>query len=328
MITKTKITKEEIAKIYSQPLPDLIFQAQQVHRKHHNPNEVQFCTLSSIKTGGCKEDCSYCPQSSLYNTDVEVHPLLDQEEILGQAKAAKENGSTRFCMGASWRDAPNNKQFDQILDIVSTVKDMGMEPCVTLGMLHGDQAQRLKEAGLHSYNHNLDTSPEYYPEIISTRTYQERLDTISLVQDAEINVCSGGIVGLGETVEDRHSFLEQLANLDPQPKSVPVNVLVPVKGTPQYTRLELEGRLEDPIDKFDLVRTIATARIIMPESTVRLSAGRLAMTDELQAMCFIAGASSIFTGEKLLTTDNPGENQDKQLLNELGMHVKTLAINN
>lgn len=322
MQVKNKISREEIAKIYTQPLPDLLFEAQKIHRENHDQNQVQFCTLSSIKTGACPEDCSYCPQSARYQTGVDVHALLDEEEIISQAKASKANGSTRFCMGASWRDAPNNEQFDQILRIVSTVKDMELEPCVTLGMLHGDQAKRLKEAGLHSYNHNLDTSPEYYPQIISTRTYQERLDTIELVQNADINVCCGGIIGLGESQEDRHSFLEQLANLDPQPMSVPINVLVPVKGTPQYTRLELEDRLDEPIEKFELVRTIATARVIMPQSTIRLSAGRLSMTDELQALCFYAGASSIFTGEKLLTTDNPGENQDKRLLDELGMYVK------
>lgn len=317
----TKITREKISKIYQQALPDLIFQAQSVHRENHNPNQVQFCTLSSVKTGACPEDCSYCPQSARYNTEVDVHPLLDEKEILDQAKDAKESGSTRFCMGASWRDAPNNEQFDQILKIVTEVKDMQLEPCVTLGMLKGDQAKRLKEAGLHSYNHNLDTSPEYYPQVITTRTYQERLDTIALVQEAGVNVCCGGIIGLGETEEDRYSFLEQLANLDPYPQSVPINVLVPVKGTPQYERLEIEGKLDNPIDKFDLIRTIATARIVMPKATIRLSAGRLSMTDELQAMCFIAGASSIFAGEKLLTTANPGESRDHKLVEDLGMEL-------
>ena len=326
MFTKKKkpISKTEIDKIYSQPFADLIFKAQEVIREYHNPNEVQFSTLCSIKTGGCKEDCSYCPQSALYDADVDVHPLLDEDFILEQAKSAKDCGSTRFCMGASWRDAPDDKQFDQILRIVSSVKGMGMEPCVTLGMLHGDQAKRLKEAGLHSYNHNLDTSPEYYPEVIGTRTYQERLDTIGLVQEAGVNVCSGGIVGLGESKEDRISFLHQLAILNPQPASVPVNVLVPVKGTPQYDRLEKEGKLDEPIDKFEFIRTIATARIIMPKAAVRLSAGRLTMSDELQALAFLAGANSIFAGEKLLTTPNPGESRDHDLVGALGIKIKTL----
>ncbi len=322
-VNTEEISKSKIAEIYNLPFPELIFRAQTVMREHHSPDEVQLSTLCSIKTGGCSEDCSYCPQSARYNTEVDVHPLLDEDFIIEQAKSAKECGSTRFCMGASWRDAPNDGQFDQIISITKKVREIGMEPCMTLGMLHGDQAKRLKEAGLHSYNHNLDTSPEFYGDVITTRTYQERLDTIAQVQDAGLNVCSGGIVGLGESEEDRVSFLHQLANLNPQPKSVPVNVLVPVKGTPQYERLEKEGKLDEPIDKFAFIRTVATARIIMPKAAVRLSAGRLEMSDELQALAFLAGANSIFAGEKLLTTPNPGESRDHDLISTLGMKVRT-----
>lgn len=303
----------QIAKTYQLPLPDLIFKAQIIHREHHNPNEMQFCTLSSIKTGACPEDCSYCSQSARYDTGLKYEPLLDKAEIMSQAKEAQDAGSTRFCMGAAWREIKDGEDFNLVLDVVKEVKEMGMEPCVTLGMLNKDQAQKLKEAGLHSYNHNIDTSKEHYSKIIGTRTFEDRLETIANVQEAGINVCSGGILGLGETREDRWSFLESLASLDPQPSSVPINILVPIAGTP------LEEA--EPVDKFELVRTVATARIFMPKARVRLSAGRLTMSEELQAMCFIAGANSIHTGEKLLTTSLAGEDKDRELITKLGMEV-------
>lgn len=311
---KVEELRKKIAQIYQQALPDLIFQAQTIHRANHDPNEVQFCTLSSIKTGACPEDCGYCSQSARYNTGLEYEPLQDKDKILAEAREAQAKGSTRFCMGAAWREIPNGKPFDQVVEMVREVKSMGMEPCVTLGMLTREQAQRLKEAGLHSYNHNLDTSPEHYKKIISTRTFEDRLNTISYVQEAGIEVCSGGILGLGETREDRIGFLAELAALDPHPSSVPINVLVPIAGTP----------LEDtePLDKFELVRAVATARIIMPKSRVRLSAGRMTMSEELQALCFVAGANSIHTGDKLLTTPLAGQNKDHQLINKLGMHVQ------
>jgi biotin synthase len=308
-----KITLTQIEKTYQQPLTELLFQAQLVHRENFDATEIQFCTLSSIKTGACPEDCSYCSQSARYDTGLEFEPLLDKNTILEQAKQAQSNGSTRFCMGAAWREIRDGKDFDLVLDVVKEVNHMGLEPCVTLGMLNKDQAIKLKEAGLHSYNHNIDTSKEHYSKIISTRTFEDRIETIANVQDAGINVCSGGILGLGESREDRWSFLESLINLNPQPSSVPVNLLVPIAGTP------LEG--SEPIDKFELVRTIATARIYIPKARVRLSAGRLTMTEELQALCFIAGANSIHTGDKLLTTKLAGESKDHQLINKLGMKV-------
>lgn len=351
--TQSIISTEKVAEIYTQPFADLIFQAQTTHREYHNPNEVQFATLANIKTGACPEDCNYCSQSSRYDTGLEIEPLMDEKEVLSQASAAKANGSTRFCMGAAWRQAPTNRQFDQVVDIVKKVKEMNMEPCVTLGMLSREQAEALKEAGLHSYNHNIDTSPEYYSEIISTRKFEDRIQTIQNVQAAGIEVCSGGILGLGESRKDRFSFLKELANLDPQPSSVPINVLVPIKGTPQYERLEnkvkneislAEGvaaediagdhiaaimsskleNIDNLVDKFELVRAIATARILMPKSRVRLSAGRLSMSEELQALCFIAGANSIHTGAKLLTTSNPGDSHDHQLTEKLGIKIAEL----
>lgn len=326
MTTTYKEAKKEkidlVREIFQQPFPDLIFKAQEIHRQFHDPNEIQFCTLSSIKTGACPEDCGYCSQSARYNTGLKPEPLLDEEEVLRQAEAAKNSGSTRFCMGAAWRSAPENEQFERVLSMVSKVRDMGMEPCVTLGMLKGNQAQRLKDAGLHSYNHNIDTSEEYYSEIISTRTFQDRLDTIALVQEAGVNVCCGGILGLGESREDRWSFLASLANLDPQPQSVPINVLVPIEGTPVFEKLTQEiVDPEFPIDKFELVRTVATARILIQKARIRLSAGRLSMSDELQALCFLAGANSIHTGAKLLTTNNPGDDNDRQLMDKLGLKV-------
>lgn len=349
-LEKTKVTIEAITEIYNLSIPDLIFKAQQVHREHHNANEIQFCTLSNIKAGACPEDCSYCSQSSRYNTGLEVEPLVDENQILKEAVAAKEAGSTRFCMGAAWREIPQgtpqkDAQFEQILNVVRKVKAMNMEPCVTLGMLNQEQALRLKEAGLHSYNHNIDTSREKYSEIISTRTFDDRLNTIANVQDAGINVCSGGILGLGETKEDRISMLETLINLDPQPSSVPINVLIPFKGTPAYDRyqklIEEESKKTGenlknktgveqadtssilPIDKIELVRTVATARILIPKSRVRLSAGRLGFSEELQTLCFLAGANSIHTGGKYLTSANFENSEDEMLASKLGMSVST-----
>jgi biotin synthase len=340
-----KYTKQDIEAIFSLPLPELIYRAQTAHRQHHNPNEIQFCTLSSIKTGACPEDCNYCSQSARYDTGLKVEPLIPEEQILSEASAAKANGSTRFCMGAAWRSAPQGAQFDQVVNVVSKVRDMGLEPCVTLGMITKEQAIRLKDAGLHSYNHNIDTSPEYYSEIITTRKFEDRIETITNVQEAGIEVCCGGILGLGETHADRISFLEVLANMDPQPSSVPINVLVPIEGTPQYERLQEQHKalieaqgiteadnvakfmstkmqdIEFLIDKFELVRSIATARILIPAARVRLSAGRLSMSEELQALCFVAGANSIHTGAKLLTTANPGDTADHSLVEKLGMSI-------
>lgn len=284
-----------------------------MHREFHNPSEIQFCTLSSIKTGACPEDCSYCSQSARHNTGLEVEPLQEVSKILEEAKEAKAQGSTRFCMGAAWRSIPEGKQFDSVLHLVREVKAMDMEPCVTLGMLNQKQANQLKEAGLHSYNHNIDTSRDNYANIISTRTFEDRLNTIEAVQNAGINVCSGGILGIGENIEDRKSMLATLASLSPQPSSVPINVLVPIAGTP------LEAA--EPIDNMDLVRMVAIARIMIPQAKVRLSAGRLNMNDELQTLCFIAGANSIHTGDKLLTTPLAGESKDHQLIEKLGMSI-------
>jgi biotin synthase len=309
---KIEELQKKIATIYQQALPDLFFQAQTIHRANNDPNEVQFCTLSSIKTGACPEDCGYCSQSARYNTGLEYEPLQDKSKILDEARSAKEKGSTRFCMGAAWREVPQGKQFDQVVEMVSEVKAMGLEPCVTLGMLSLDQAKRLKDAGLHSYNHNLDTSPEHYSKVITTRTYADRLNTIANVQSAGIDVCCGGILGMGESQADRIALIAQLASMDPQPSSVPINVLVPIAGTP------LESA--EPLDKIELVRTVATTRIMLPKTRVRLSAGRYTMTDELQALCFIAGANSIHTGDKLLTTPLAGQSKDHDLMNRLGMH--------
>lgn len=305
-------TRDAIRDLYNRPLPDLIFEAQTVHRQYHKADEVQFCTLSNIKSGNCSEDCSYCPQSARYNTGIDTWTLPSTEEIRDQALAAKANGSTRLCMGAAWREVRDNADFDHILELVKTVRGLDMEACVTLGMLNEEQAKRLKEAGLTAYNHNIDTSPEYYPEIITTRTFEDRVKTIENVGKAGISVCCGGIVGLGESLEDRIGFLYALTQLTPQPESVPINALVPVKGTP------LEN--QPLIDPIDLVRTIACARICIPQAMVRLSAGRTEMSDEAQALCFLAGANSIFTGDVLLTTPNPGMDHDHQLMTKLGMH--------
>ncbi len=311
MTIRNDWTKEEISEIYHSPILDLIHRAGSVHREFNDPSEVQVCTLLSVKTGGCPEDCAYCPQAARYHTDVEVHKLMEVEEVLENAQKAKESGSTRFCMGAAWREIRDNKDFDKVLDMVMGVNKMGMEVCCTLGMLTGDQANKLKDAGLYAYNHNLDSSEEFYGEIISTRTYDDRLETLENVRNARISVCSGGIIGMGETTEDRIGMLHTLSNLPEHPESVPVNALVPVVGTP------LEA--QETVSVWEMVRMIATARIIMPKAMVRLSAGRVRMTTEEQALCFLAGANSIFAGDKLLTTPNPDEDADKEMFQILNL---------
>ena len=307
----------EIDEIYRAPFVDLLFQAQLVHRKHHSPNEVQGSVLLNIKSGGCPEDCAYCPQSAHYRTGVARSELVAVDEALAAARAARAQGATRFCMGAAWRDVPRGPQFDRVLDMVRGVCALGMEACCTLGMLQQDQADALADAGLTAYNHNLDTSPEFYGEIITTRTYADRLATLGRVRAAGITVCCGGIIGMGESTEARLGLLQQLAALDPHPESVPINMLVAVEGTP------LGGR--PPVDPFDLVRLVATARIMMPRSYVRLSAGRLSLSDEAQALCFIAGANSVFLGDRLLTTPNPAPDADRSLLDRLGMQLQPPA---
>ena len=297
--------------IYELPLPELIFRAQEIHRAHHDPAAVQLCTLQSIKTGRCPEDCKYCPQSAHYDTGLEVESLLDATEIVDAARTARDNGASRFCMGAAWREVRDGLQFESVLEAVRGVSALGLEVCCTLGMLTQTQASRLKEAGCSVYNHNLDTSREFYPEIISTRTYDDRLATLASVRAAGLQVCSGGILGLGESVEDRLALLHELASLDPQPDSVPINALVPVSGTPLAHN--------ETVDPFEFVRIIATARIVMPRAMVRLSAGRTLMSAELQALCFLAGANSIFLGSKLLTTPNPERSADLGLLSRLGL---------
>jgi biotin synthase len=303
-------TIAEVEALFALPFADLMFRAQQVHRAHHSANAVQMSTLLSIKTGACPEDCAYCPQSVRYDTGVEREKLVPIDEVRSRAQAAKEAGATRFCMGAAWR-SPKKRDIEAVAAMVREVRALGMETCATLGMLTREQAHELKDAGLDYYNHNVDTSPEFYGEIITTRTYQDRLDTLTAVREAGLNVCCGGIVGMGETVRDRASMLATLANLPQHPESVPINQLVRVPGTP------LAG--EAPVDPFDFVRTIAVARVVMPEASVRLSAGREVMSDELQALCFLAGANSIFYGEKLLTTGNPDVARDRELMSRLGI---------
>ena len=304
-------TREEIKEIYDSPMMELIYRAATVHREFNDPSEVQVCTLLSVKTGGCPEDCAYCPQAARYHTDVKVHKLMEVNEVLEAASNAKINGSTRFCMGAAWREVRDNKDFDKVLDMVKGVNAMGMEVCCTLGMLSEEQAEKLKDAGLYAYNHNLDTSEDYYDEIISTREYDDRLDTLENVRKANISVCSGGIIGMGEDHNDRVGMLHTLATLTEHPESVPVNALVPVDGTP----LEDQPR----VSVWEMIRMIATARIIMPKAMVRLSAGRVRMNQEEQALCFMAGANSIFAGDKLLTTPNPEVNEDKELFQTLNL---------
>jgi len=311
MQTRTDWTRQEITDIFNKPVMELMYEAATVHRQFNDPNEVQVCTLLSVKTGGCPEDCSYCPQAARYHTDVEVHKLLDVEQVLDSARTAKENGSTRFCMGAAWREVRDNRDFDKVLDMVKGVNAMEMEVCCTLGMLSEEQAQKLKDAGLYAYNHNLDTSEEHYEEIITTRNYSDRLDTLGNVRKAKISVCSGGIIGLGESENDRIGMLHTLATLPEHPESVPVNALVPVEGTPLAD--------QPRVSIWEMIRMIATARIIMPQAMVRLSAGREQMTTEEQALCFMAGANSIFAGEKLLTTPNPDVDQDKEMFQTLNL---------
>ncbi len=303
-------TRAEIRALFALPFTELIFRAAQVHRQNFDPTEVQISTLLSIKTGGCPEDCAYCPQAARYDTGVDAEKLMSLDAVLSEARAAKAGGASRFCMGAAWR-SPKDRDLDNVCAMVEGVKALGLETCVTLGMLTGTQAARLKSSGLDYYNHNLDTSPEYYGEIITTRTYQDRLDTLDHVRDAGINVCCGGIVGMGEGAEDRIGMIATLAGLPRHPESVPINMLVQVEGTP------LAGATK--LDPLDFVRTIAVARICMPSSVVRLSAGREDMSEETQALCFLAGANSIFYGPKLLTTPNPGRDRDMRLLDKLGL---------
>lgn len=304
-------TVQEIKEIYDSPLLDLVFRAAQLHRSYQDTAEVQVCTLLSIKTGGCSEDCGYCPQAARYHTDVKVQALMQKEEVLEYAQKAQQAGSTRFCMGAAWREVRDNRDFDRVLDMVKGVNEMGMEVCCTLGMLTEEQAKKLADAGLYAYNHNLDTSKEHYGEVITTRTYEDRLNTLNHVRKAGVSVCCGGIIGLGETHEDRIGMLHTLATLPTHPESVPINALVPIPGTP----LEHQQK----VDIWDMVRMIATARILMPATMVRLSAGRTDMSIAEQALCFMAGANSIFAGDKLLTTPNPSFDEDNTMFQLLGL---------
>ena len=315
---RTDWSPEEVSVIYCQPILDLLLQAQRTHREFHPANEVQMCRLLSIKTGGCPEDCAYCPQSAHYTTAVERQPLMNKNEVLIFARAAKADGATRFCMGAAWRQAPEGSEFDSVLESVRAVAELGLEVCCTLGMLTESQAFLLKEAGLSAYNHNLDTSPEFYGTLIGTRLYRDRLATIAAVRKAGITVCCGGILGMGESDNDRIGLLQQLATMNPHPESVPINMLVRAEGTPLAKAADL--------DPLVLVRMVATARILMPHSIVRLAAGRAQMTRETVLLCFLAGANSIFYGEKLLTTPNPAIDDDGDLLNELGLKpMRSLA---
>ena len=314
--TQGRWSTAQASKLLSQPLMDLLYTAHSMHRAHFDPNKIQLSTLLNIKTGGCPEDCAYCPQSARYATDVSAGDLLDVETVRTAAQKAKDAGATRFCMGAAWR-APKDRDLDRVIPLIQTVKDLGLETCVTLGMLQPHHAAKLKGAGLDYYNHNLDTSPEFYGNIISTRTYQDRLDTLEAVRDAGINVCCGGIIGMGESLDDRASLLCTLANMPIQPESVPINMLVRVKGTPLAN--------EPATDNFEMVRTIAAARVMLPNAYVRLSAGRREMSQETQALCFFAGANSVFYGEQLLTTENPLTAEDRQLFSKLGLSTSTLV---
>jgi biotin synthase len=304
-------TREEIIALYNKPLMDLLYQAASVHRVFHDPNVVQVSTLLSIKTGGCPEDCGYCPQAARYHTDIEGNDLMSVQQVKAQALRAKAGGSSRVCMGAAWRNVKDGPEFDSVLEMVRTINKLDMEVCCTLGMLTENQAKRLAEAGLYAYNHNLDTSEEYYKEVISTRGYEDRLQTIENVRKTNVTVCSGGIIGMGESVEDRAGMLVALASLNPQPESVPINALVAVEGTPMED--------EKPVEIWEMIRMVATTRIVMPETQVRLSAGRTQMSREGQAMCFFAGANSIFAGDKLLTTPNPDVNEDMKMFEMLGL---------
>jgi biotin synthase len=310
--TRHDWTKEEILDIYNKPLMELLYEAATVHRKNHDPNTVQVSTLLSIKTGGCSEDCGYCPQAARYNTDIEGNDLMSVPHVKAQALRAKESGSSRVCMGAAWRNVKDGPEFDQVLEMVRTINKLDMEVCCTLGMVTENQAKRLSEAGLYAYNHNLDTSEDYYKDVISTRAFEDRLETINHVRQSNITVCSGGIIGMGEKLEDRAGMLVALSSLNPQPESTPINALVAVEGTP----------MEDiePIEIWEMIRMVATTRIVMPETQVRLSAGRTEMSREGQALCFFAGANSIFAGDKLLTTPNPDVNEDMAMFEVLGLN--------
>ena len=309
--TRHDWTKDEIIAIYNKPLMELLYEAATTHREHHDPNVVQISTLISLKTGGCSEDCGYCPQAKRYHTNIETNPFMTVEDVKVQATKAKEGGSSRVCMGAAWRNVKDGAEFDQVLEMVRTINKMDLEVCCTLGMLTENQAQRLAEAGLYAYNHNIDTSEEYYKEVISTRGFEDRLQTIENVRKTNITVCSGGIIGMGESIEDRAGMLVALSTLDPMPESVPINALVPVEGTP------LEA--EKSVEIWDMIRMIATTRIVMPATQVRLSAGRINWSREGQAMCFFAGANSIFSGDKLLTTPNNDLNEDMKMFEILGL---------
>ena len=305
---------EDASAIYNQPLLTLVYEASRIHRDYHEPNEVQVCTLLSVKTGGCPEDCGYCPQAARYHTDVSAQNLLSVDEVVTAATRAKQAGSTRFCMGAAWREVKDNTDFDNVLEMISQVSDMGLEVCGTLGMATENQLQKMKAAGLHAYNHNVDTSEDFYGEIISTRNYDDRLETLKNTRNANVTICSGGIIGMGESDMDRIKMLLTLARLDKHPESVPINALVSIEGTP------LENQA--PVSSWEMVRMIATARIMMPASMVRLSAGRTEMSPEAQALCFMAGANSIFSGDKLLTTPNPSLGEDEQLFSDLGLYPR------
>ncbi len=311
-------TKEEILEVYNRPLMELLYEAATVHRQYHDPNTVQVSTLLSIKTGGCPEDCGYCPQAARYHTDIEGNDLMSVHQVKAQALRAKASGSSRVCMGAAWRNVKDGPEFDQVLEMVRTINKLDMEVCCTLGMVTENQAKRLAEAGLYAYNHNLDTSEEYYKEVISTRGYEDRLQTIENVRKTNVTVCSGGIIGMGESAEDRAGMLVALSTLNPQPESVPINALVAVEGTPMED--------EKPVEIWEMIRMVATTRIVMPETQVRLSAGRTEMTQEGQAMCFFAGANSIFAGDKLLTTPNPDVNQDMALFKQLGLNPQKAFV--
>jgi biotin synthase len=318
MPTNRRWTRQEAREIYDLPLPELVFRAQTVHRRHHDPTKVQLCTLLSIKTGGCPEDCAYCSQSARYDTGVAAQPLVGVEEAIEKARLARQGGATRFCMGAAWRGAKDGPDFEAVLEMVRGVRALGMEACCTLGLLTEEQARRLAEAGLTAYNHNLDTSPHYYERIITTRTFEDRLRTIENVRKAGITLCCGGILGMGESLDDRLDLLCVLANLDPQPESVPINALMPAAGTP------LAGA--QPLSPLETARAVATARLMVPRAMVRLSAGRVHMSPEAQALCFLAGANSIFTGERLLTAPNPDRDADRELLASLGLEPRAEPV--
>lgn len=307
--------KEALLSLYNKPLLELVFEAATIHREYHNPREIQMSSLISIKTGGCSEDCGYCPQAARYHTDVDAHKLMSVESVIEQAKNAKENGSSRLCMGAAWREVRDNSDFDNVVDMVQAVNNLEMEVCCTLGMLNENQAKRLKDAGLFAYNHNLDTSKDFYKDVISTREYDDRLNTIDNARNAGISVCSGGIIGMGEAVEDRMGLLVSYMEMDTPPESIPINALVAVEGTPMED--------QKPIEQWEMIRMVAVTRIAFPESVVRLSAGRTKMNMEGQALCFMAGANSIFAGDKLLTTPNPDFNEDKTMFDILGLTAKT-----